>query len=293
MRIDFFLLSLSNINNKTAFAKTMNKSIIINTEEIQQYIKDIRKIPVISHERQEQIFKLLISKETSKNEKTDLLNELVVGNLRFVISVAKMYQSQGMDIMDLISEGNIGLIKAAERFDPTSGLKFISYAVWWVKQSIMASLNENSRTIRIPSNLVQEAQKQRKREQVGIEDQFHLDKDNEPIVGQNLPYCIGLYSEINEDGDTLIDIIPNKNADDPEEFLNSPEEIKKKVALMLNVLDEREKIIIIKYYGLTGVESNLDALGEEFGCTKERIRQLRDKAIKKLRNESFGLLNYL
>jgi len=88
-------------------------------------------------------------------------------------------------------------------------------------------------------------------------------------------------------------MIPNKNADDPEAFLNSPEEIKKKVNLMLGVLDEREKIIIERYYGLTGVESNLEDLGDEFGCTKERIRQLRDKAIKKLRNESFGLLNYL
>jgi RNA polymerase primary sigma factor len=271
----------------------MKKSIIVNTEEIQQYIKDIRKIPVISHERQEEIFTLLNSKQILKSQKTDLLNELIVGNLRFVISVAKMYQNQGMDIMDCISEGNIGLIKAAERFDPTSGLKFISYAVWWVRQSIMASLNENSRTIRIPSNLVQEAQKQRKKEQIGVEDQFYLDKDNETVFGQNLPYCVGLYSQINEDGDTLIDLIPNKNADNPEEFLNSPEEIKKKVAKMLNVLDDREKIIITKYYGLTGVESNLDDLGEEFGCTKERIRQLRDKAIKKLRNESFGLLNYL
>ena len=88
-------------------------------------------------------------------------------------------------------------------------------------------------------------------------------------------------------------MIPNKNAESPDEILNSPEEMKKKVSLMLNVLDDREKIIIERYYGLTGIESNLDDLGEEFGCTKERIRQLRDKAIKKLRNESFGLLNYL
>jgi RNA polymerase primary sigma factor len=270
----------------------MKKSIIINTEEIQQYIKDIRKIPVISHERQEEIFTQLKSKETTKSQKTKLLDELVVGNLRFVISVAKMYQNQGMDIMDCISEGNIGLIKAAERFDPESGLKFISYAVWWIRQSIMASLNENARTIRIPSNLVQESQKQRKKEQNGDRDKSLLNKE-EQIDSQNLPYCIGLYNEINEDGDTLIDLVPNKNADDPEEFLNSPDEIKKKVEMMLNVLDEREKIIIIKYYGLTGMESNLDDLGDEFGCTKERIRQLRDKAIKKLRNESFGLLNYL
>lgn len=270
----------------------MKKSIIINTDEIQQYIKDIRKIPVISHERQDEIFKALIDTETSKVEKTKLLNELVVGNLRFVISVAKMYQNQGLDLMDLISEGNIGLMKAAERFDPTSGLKFISYAVWWVRQSIMASLNEYSRTIRIPSNLVQEAQKQRKSEEVAVEDSFYVPTEETP-PGPNLPYCIGLFTEINEDGDTLIDLIPNKNADNPEHFLSSPEEIKKRVQLMLGVLDDRERTIITKYYGLTGVESNLDDLGEEFGCTKERIRQLRDKAIKKLRNESFGLLNYL
>ena len=102
-----------------------------------------------------------------------------------------------------------------------------------------------------------------------------------------------MFREINEDGDTLIDMIPNKNADDPEAFINSPEEIKKKVNMMLGVLDDREKTIIERYFGLTGTESNLEDLGEEFGCTKERIRQLRDKAIKKLRNESFGLLNYL
>jgi RNA polymerase primary sigma factor len=269
----------------------MKKSIITNTEEIQQYIKDIRKIPVISHERQEEIFILLNNKNIDKKLKKELFDELVVGNLRFVISVAKMYQGQGLDIMDLISEGNIGLMKAAERFDPTSGLKFISYAVWWVKQSMMASMNENARTIRIPSNLVQEAQKQKK-EEVHVEDNYYINNSDEPVTS-NLPYCVGLYKEINEEGDQLIDLIPNKEAQSPDEILNTPEEIKKKVNMMLSVLDEREKIIIEKYYGLTGIECNLDDLGEEFGCTKERIRQLRDKAIKKLRNESFGLLNYL
>jgi RNA polymerase primary sigma factor len=269
----------------------MKKSIISNTEEIQQYIKDIRKIPVISHERQEEIFTSLNDKKTTKEEKFKLHEELIVGNLRFVISIAKTYQNQGMDIMDLISEGNIGLIKSAERFDPTSGLKFISYAVWWIRQSIMASLNEYARTIRLPSNLIQEAQKAKK-DEITDEDSFFINNSDEP-KSSNLPYCVGLYKTINEEGDQLIDMIPNKNAESPDEILNSPEEIKKKVALMLSVLDEREKIIIEKYYGLTGIECNLDDLGEEFGCTKERIRQLRDKAIKKLRNESFGLLNYL
>lgn len=269
----------------------MKKSVIINTEEIQQYIKDIRRIPVITHERQEQIFNSLQTKNLDKRDRKVLLDELVRGNLRFVITIAKLYQNQGLDFLDLVSEGNYGLIKAAERFDPSSGLKFISYAVWWVRQSIMASLNENARTIRIPSNLVQEVQKQ-KREDIK-DDENYIINNNEDPLGGNLPYCIGLYNQVNEDGDELIDMIPNKEVESPDAILNSPEEIRKKVNLMLNVLDDREKTIIIKYYGLTGVESNLEDLGEEFGCTKERIRQLRDKAIKKLRNESFDLLNYL
>jgi RNA polymerase primary sigma factor len=269
----------------------MKKTKIHSSDEIQEYIKDIRRIPVMTHERQEEIFLSLQDKRLSKIDKKKLYDELVVGNLRFVISVAAGYQNQGMMLSDIINEGNIGLIKAAERFDPTSGLKFISYAVWWVRQSIMASLNDNARTIRLPSNLVQEAQKN-KREETDEENNFFINNSDEPVES-NLPYCVGLYKQINEEGDQLIDIIPNKDAESPEAIINSPEEIKKKVAQMLSVLDEREKIIIEKYYGLTGVESNLDDLGEEFGCTKERIRQLRDKAIKKLRNESFELLNYL
>lgn len=269
----------------------MKKSIIINSDEIQHYIKDIRKIPVITHERQDEIFEKLSSSKTSKEEKAKLKEELIVGNLRFVISIAKGYQSQGLDLMDLISEGNIGLIKAAERFDPNSGLKFISYAVWWVRQSILSSLNEDSRTIRIPSNIIQEIQKDVKQIESNKNDASGM---HDTRLSYSVPFCVGLDNEINEDGDTLIDIIPNRNADDPEDSLNtSAEEIKKKVHYMLSVLDEREKTIIERYYGLTGVECNLDELGEEFGCTKERVRQLRDKAIKKLRNESYGLLNYL
>ena len=271
----------------------MKKSFLANTEEIQQYIRDIKKIPVITHERQEEIFVELQNKNISKEQKKKLHDELVRGNLRFVISVSKAYQNQGMDLLDIVSEGNIGLIKAAERFDPSSGLKFISYAVWWVRQSIMQSLNDNCRTIRIPSNLVQDAQKAKK-DSISEEDNFFVnDSEEDIIVSPTLPYCVGLYKEINEEGDQLIDIIPNNNSENPEDIMNTPEEIKKKVSLMLNVLDEREKTIIERYYGLTGVECNLEDLGEEFGCTKERIRQLRDKAIKKLRNESFSLLNYL
>ena len=196
-----------------------------------------------------------------------------------------------MELIDLISEGNIGLIKAAEKFDPNSGNKFISYAVWWIKQSIMSSLNENSRIIRLPTNVIQENQKRRK-SGTDFDDNFYVSVsgvDSEVV----LPHCINLHEEINEDGDQLIDFIINPNADNPEDSLNTSDEIRKKVSIILSVLDDREKVIIEKSYGLNGVEMNLEDLGEEFGCTKERVRQLRDRALKKLRNESYSLLNYL
>jgi RNA polymerase primary sigma factor len=191
-------------------------------------------------------------------------------------------------LLDLISEGNVGLLKSVDRFDPSSGLKFISYAVWWIKQSMMASLNENSRTIRIPSNLIQETQKNKR-------DDFSYDSPNNSVneITYTLPFCIGLSREINEDGDELIDIIRDPNEQNPEDIFKSSDEIKKRVSAILSVLDEREKTIIEKYFGLNGIESNLDDLGDEFNCTKERIRQLKDKALKKLRNESYSLLNYL
>jgi RNA polymerase primary sigma factor len=268
----------------------MQKSRIINTDEVQNYLKDLKKIPVITHERQSEIFKQLRTKEITSEEKVKLHHELVVGNLRFVVSIAKQYQNQGLDLLDLISEGNVGLLKSVDRFDPSSGLKFISYAVWWIKQSMMASLNENSRTIRIPSNLIQETQKS-KRDDLGNS----YDNPNNTVneLSYTLPYCVGLNREINEDGDELIDIIRDPNEQSPEDVFTSSDEIKKRVSAILSVLDDREKIIIEKYFGLNGVESNLDDLGEEFSCTKERIRQLKDKAIKKLRNESYFLLNYL
>jgi RNA polymerase primary sigma factor len=264
----------------------MGKSRLINTDEVQGYLKDLKKIPVISHERQDEIFSLLKKTDISEEEKNKLHKELIIGNLRFVVSIAKQYQNQGLDLSDLISEGNIGLIKSADRFDPNSGLKFISYAVWWIKQAMMAALNENSRTIRIPSNLIQETQKKKKK--TSFDDVDDIDE-----ITYTLPFCIGLNRPINEEGDELIDVIRDPNEQNPEEVFRTPEEIRKRVDAILSVLDDREKVIIEKYFGLNGVESNLDDLGEEFDCTKERIRQLKDKAIKKLRNESYSLLNYL
>ncbi len=257
-----------------------NKHITINTEELQQYLRELKKIPVITHERQLEIFKRFDDVTLTAIEKNKLQEELVVGNLRFVISIAKGYQNQGLDLLDLISEGNIGLLKAIERFNHNSGVKFISYGVWWIKQSIMSALNEYARTIRIPSNLIQESQKQKKNAQT--------EEPKESM--ESLPYCVGLYDEINEEGDQLIDLIRDPNEQSPEVLVNTNADLKNKINKILGVLDERERIIIEKYFGLNGIESNLEDLGEEFNCTKERVRQLKDKSLKKLRNESYGLL---
>lgn len=271
----------------------MKKSrIIINTDEIRLYLKDLKKIPLVSNERQDEILTALKNKNTSKDEIEKLKSELVIGNLRFVVSIAKTYQNQGLDLLDLISEGNIGLLKAIDRFDPSAGLKFISYGVWWIRQSIMSSLNENGRTIRIPSNLIQEEQKSKKNE--SKHDVFDVfDEDDDNPFSYTLPRCISISNPINNEGDELIDVIRDPNENNPEDHLNNSDEVRKKVVLMLSVLDERERVIVEKYYGLNGIESSLEDLGEEFGCTKERVRQLKDRSLKKLRNESYNLLKYL
>lgn len=263
-----------------------NLRIITDTEEVRSYFTDIKKIPLISPEREEELFSQLNNKKTTEKEKVEIRKEIASGNLRFVVSVAKQYQNNGLPISDLISEGNIGLIKAIDKFNTKWGYKFISYAVWWIRQTIMSAINEYGRTIRIPSNLIQETQKSKKRPVLdGIFD------ENE--ITYTLPTCINLSKEIDSEGNQLIDIIKNPNAENPEDVFDGNEEIIYRVRLLLNLLDDREKTIIEKYYGLNGFEMSLEDLGEEFNCTKERIRQIKDSSIKKLRNESYSLFGYL
>lgn len=271
----------------------MHKSnSFLRTDEISSYLKDLKKIPITSNERLKEIVKELKQPSLTTEQRKNLQEELVLGNLRFVISVAKQYMNQGLDLPDLISEGNIGMIRAAEEYDPTKKVRFISYAVFWVRQSIMASLNDNSRTIRLPSNVIQEYQKSKR--EVIHEDDKDFAKKYQEQASQFIPKTVNLSDEINDEGDQLIDIIVNKDSLNPETYLDSEDERKKHVRKALSILDDKERQIIEKYFGLDGgVQSNLEDLGEEFGCTKERIRQLKEKAMKKLRNESFTLLKYL
>jgi len=260
-------------------------TIPINQEEITSYLKDIRKIQVMTPDRERELAERMMSEDITKNEKDKIQKELLEGNLRFVITVSKQYQNQGLDLPDLIAEGNYGLMKAIENFDWTKRLRFISYAVWWVRQSILQSLNENARTIRLPVNVVQELHRAKKDMEVaGVE---------LPEKFVNLPYTINFDSPLNEEGDTLLDVLSNPNAELADSNLSTEETLKEKLLGMLEVLDEREKIIIEDYFGLSGTTRTLEDIGGDFSLTKERVRQIKEKALRKLRNETSSLFDYM
>jgi RNA polymerase primary sigma factor len=265
--------------------KDKNQAIPINQEEISSYLKDIRKLTVMTPERERFLAERMLSGELSESQKKEIKKELLEGNLRFVITVSKQYQNQGLELCDLISEGNYGLMKAIENFDWSKNLRFISYAVWWVRQSILQSLNENARTIRFPVNVVQEFQKAKKEQDITGEEL--------PDKFVNLPYTVNLDSPLNEDGDTLLDVLENKNADKPEAGFSTEQTLREKLMSTLNILDEREKVIIEDYFGLTGSSRTLEDIGNDFDLTKERVRQIKEKALRKLRNESSILFDYL
>lgn len=257
----------------------------INQSEISYYLKSIRKIPVMTPERERQLSEQMLSPNLTEKEREKIINEILKGNLRFVITVCKQYQNQGLDLSDLIAEGNYGLLKAIHNFDWSKNLRFISYAVWWIRQSILQALNENSRTIRIPVNVVQEYQKAKKtldRADAKIPDKF-----------ANLPYTIDLDSPLNEDGDTLLDVVVNNNASNPDNVFSTDQLLKDRILNLLNILTHREKVIVEDYFGLSGSARTLEDIGSDFGLTKERVRQIKEQAVRKLRNECNSLFEYL
>jgi RNA polymerase primary sigma factor len=265
--------------------KDKNLGIPINQDEVYHYLKDIRKIKVMTPDRERELAVKMKSDQISDKERKQIEEELLTGNLRFVITVAKQYQNQGLDLQDLIAEGNYGLMKAIKNFDWGKDLRFISYAVWWVKQSIIQSLNDNARTIRLPVNVVQDLHRAKKEfEQTGkkLEDKF-----------STLPSIIDLDMRINDEGDTLIDMIANQDAEAPDAVFNTKDILKEKMMKLMDVLDDREKSIIGDYFGITGTPRTLEDIGSDFGLTKERVRQIKEKALRRLRNDSSELFDYL
>lgn len=262
------------------------KSVIpINQEEINSYLKDVRKLKVMTPDREKELAEKMLSGKISESERDEIKKELIEGNLRFVITVSKQYQNQGLDLSDLIAEGNYGLMKAIDNFDWSKNLRFISYAVWWIRQSILQSLNENARTIRLPVNVVQELHKAKK----------DLDSNGIELPEKfvNLPSIVNLDGPMNEEGDTLLDVVPNPNADSADSGLSTEQTLKDKLMSILDVLDERERVIIQDYFGLSGSSRTLEDIGNDFDLTKERVRQIKEKALRKLRNETGSLFDYL
>jgi RNA polymerase primary sigma factor len=259
--------------------------LMINQSEISSYLKDVRKHKVMNAERERELAKIMLDPNSTQRQKDLVKKELVEGNLRFVISVCKQYQNQGLDLCDLISEGNYGLLKAIDKFDWTKNLRFISYGVWWIRQAIIESLNDNARTIRLPVNIVQEYHK--------IKKMLNEFDNTLPKKFNNLPHTVDLDLMLNEDGDSLISVIKNENADNPEDVFNTKQILREKLLNIIGVLEDREKIIIEDYFGLNGSMRTLEEIGEDFNLTKERVRQIKEKALKKLRNESKVLFDYI
>jgi RNA polymerase primary sigma factor len=261
------------------------------SQSLEKYLQEIGKVELITPEEEVKLATLI------KQGDQRALDRLTKANLRFVVSVAKQYQNQGLSLPDLINEGNVGLIKAAQRFDETRGFKFISYAVWWIRQSILQALAEQSRIVRLPlnkvglTNRIQKAysllEQQYEREPSAEELAELLDMDIEEVsatLGINARH-VSMDSPLSEgEENTLIDVLENPNAEKTDGILVHNESLKTEIDRSLKTLTERQKEVICFFFGI-GVDHpmSLEDIGERFSLTRERVRQIKDKAITKLK----------
>lgn len=262
-----------------------NKYLNPNEDCISLYMRDVRKSDVITADKEVELAKRI------QNGDEKALSELVNANLRFVIKIAKEYQNQGLAVADLISEGNYGLITAAKKFDHTKGFRFNTYAVWWIKQSIMQSLNDNSRTVRLPGSVINKLSKIRKETDLFEKENQRMPYDDE-VEQMYIPTCTSLNTTINEDGDELLTLVEDKTFIRPDQMEDEEEMLRKnEMKRALNGLSEREIEIINCYFGINGEPMTLEMIGEEVGLTKERVRQIKESAIRKVRNNLGGIFD--
>jgi RNA polymerase primary sigma factor len=271
----------------------MRRSYSREERSLDQYLKEIGDVPLLTVEEEIELARSI----REGDEKA--LEKLTKANLRFVVSVAKQYQNQGLYLIDLINEGNLGLIKAARRFDETKGFKFISYAVWWIRQAILQALAEQSRIVRLPLNRIgtlhkigrisSDLEQEFGREPSPDEIAEELDMSTYEIantlristrhVSLDAPFTPG-------DDNRLLDLIEDEMQNAPDDVLME-EALKEEIALALSSLTEREAEVISLYFGINTERSyTLEEIGARFGLTRERVRQIKEKAIRRLRHTS-------
>lgn len=260
---------------------------------IDKYLQEIGSVPLLTPEEEIELAKKV------KGGDEAALEKLTKANLRFVVSVAKQYQNQGLSLNDLINEGNIGLIKAAKRFDVTRGFKFISYAVWWIRQSILQALAEQSRVVRLPLNKIGTLNK------IGkvfsdLEQEFEREPSSDEIADMldisafevtNTMQMSGRHVSMDEpmhdsENNTLMDVIENEQQEPPDQDLLT-ESLRIEIQRALETLSAREAEVVKLYFGLeTDHPLTLEEIGERFNLTRERVRQIKEKAIRRLRHAS-------
>ena len=259
---------------------------------LEKYLQEIGKEELLTVEEEVEL-----AQQIRKGDRK-ALERLTKANLRFVVSVAKQYQNQGLTLPDLINEGNVGLIKAAEKFDETRGFKFISYAVWWIRQSILQAIAEQSRIVRLPLNQVgsvnkinkalnkfeQENERRPSVEEIAASTDIPEDKVDDALKANSRHVSVDApFSD--DDGGSMLDIMTDTNAPSVDKELLM-ESLREELRKVLGTLKERERLVIKDYYGIDTEEKTLEEIGSRYGLTRERVRQIREKAIRKLRNNT-------
>jgi RNA polymerase primary sigma factor len=262
------------------------------SESLDKYLQEIGKEELVSVEEEVEL-----AQRIRKGDRK-ALERLTKANLRFVVSVAKQYQNQGLSLPDLINEGNLGLIKAAERFDETRGFKFISYAVWWIRQSILQAISEQSRIVRLPLNQVGSMNKinrvlnqfeQQNERRPSLEElSEHIDLPQEKIdeaLSSNVRHISVDAPFTDNDDNSLLDVLVNNDTPNTDRQL-VVESLQKEIRQALQSLNERERNIIEAFFGINQPEMTLEEIGAKYGLTRERVRQIKEKAIRRLREST-------
>lgn len=264
-----------------------------SSEALDKYLVEIGRAPMISIDEEIELAQK-IRKGGPEGERAK--NKLVEANLRFVVSVAKQYQHQGLTLTDLIDEGNIGLIRAAEKFDETRGFKFISYAVWWIRQSILQAIAEQSRIVRLPLNQVGSLNKvnqeinrfeQEHQRRPSVEELAQLTGVKEEKITQSMAasgHHVSIDAPFGDDGDNaMVDVMPGGDDSRTDRKVDHDSMAQELNAVLEQVLKEREAIIVRECFGIGCHEMGLEEIGDHLGLTRERVRQIREKSIAKLR----------